>query len=356
VRDALDGVSDALLDGLGAVVPGSAGVVDEQAVARSSITVTACANRVPLLMRARYQRSTGWTDHREPRLADLGPQARGSTGEPASRRMSVTEVPDLRIDLAPAAEAIGRVGRRLADVLTDVEDTDQPVSGLDWSIAELTSHLAARTGRFAAYLIGTATPQGGVADIAVENQRDLADRRDRALADLVAEVRANVDVFVATTKGRLGSDPFDWYSGIELDVATASGLLLGELVVHGFDAARTLGVEWPIAAQDARTIVRAAARLAPWYVDREQTKDDRTTYRVAVRGGPVFRVRVEDGTASVEPGDGPADCTIHADPATLVLVMYGRVGRFRAGVRGKLAATGRRPWRALRFDRSFLPP
>jgi uncharacterized protein (TIGR03083 family) len=270
--------------------------------------------------------------------------------------MGVTELPELRIDLARAAEAIGRVGRRLANLLQDPVAADRPVKGLEWTMADLTAHLAARTSRFAAYLAGTAAPRVEIADIGPENDRDIAERRGRPYADLVAELRDGVGAFVATTRGKLGSDPFPWYSGITLDVATASGLLLGELVVHGFDAGRTLGVDWPIGAQDARTIVRAAATLAPWYVDPEQTRGERTTYRLSVRGGPVFRIRVDDGTASVEPAEGPADCTIHADPATLVLVAYGRVGRLRAGVRGKLLATGRRPWRALRFDRSFLPP
>jgi uncharacterized protein (TIGR03083 family) len=279
--------------------------------------------------------------------------------------MSVTELPELRIDLAPTAEAIGRGGRRLADLLRDAgvagrphdaTGADRPVRGLEWTLAELTAHVAARTGRFATYLAGTDEPDAAVTGIAGENERDVAERRGRPFTDLVDELRANVDAFVATTRGRLGSDPVPWYSGVTLDVATASGLLLGELVVHGFDAARTLGVDWPIAARDARTIVRAAATVAPWYVDPEQTKGERTTYRLAVRGGPAFRIVVDDGTASVEAADGPADCTIHADPASLVLLAYGRIARVRAGIRGRLFATGRRPWRALRFDRSFLPP
>ena len=270
--------------------------------------------------------------------------------------MSVTEVPELRIDLASVAESIGRVGRRLADVLAQVEEPARPVKGLEWTLGELAAHVAARSGRFAAYLAGEAAPEGEAAAIGAENQTDIGERREVALADLVAEMRANVEAFVGTTRGRLGSDPFPWYSGITLDVATGSGLLLGELVVHGFDAARTLDVPWPIAAEDARTIVRAVAALAPWYVDAERTRGERTTYRVSVRGGPTFRVRVEDGTASVEPADGPTDCTIRADPATLALLVYGRIGRAHAVVRGKLVATGRRPWRALRFERSFLPP
>ena len=66
--------------------------------------------------------------------------------------MSVTEIPELRIELAPTAESVGRVGRRLAVLLGDAADPDRPVKGLEWTIAELTAHLAARTGRFAAYL------------------------------------------------------------------------------------------------------------------------------------------------------------------------------------------------------------
>jgi uncharacterized protein (TIGR03083 family) len=270
--------------------------------------------------------------------------------------VSVTEVPELRIELAPAAAAIERAGRRVAELFSHVDEPDRGVRGLEWSLGDLATHLAARTQLFAAYLAGTATPEGEIAGIAEENARHIRERRDRPLADQIEEMRSNVASFVATTRGKLGADPFPWYSELTLDVARASGLLLGELVVHGLDAARTLGRPWPIAANDARTIIRAAAVLAPWYVDAEATRGDRSTYRVSVRGGPVFRIRIDDGTASVEPADGDADCTIRADPAALLLVSYGRISRWRAAATGKLVATGRRPWRALRFDRSFLPP
>ena len=270
--------------------------------------------------------------------------------------MSVTEVPELRIELAPAAAAIERAGRRVAELFTHAEEPDRGVRGLEWTLGDLAAHLAARTQLFASYLAGTTTPEGAIAGIAEENRRHIRERRDRPFADLMEEMRSNVSTFVASTRGKLGTDPFPWYSELTLDVATASGLLLGELLVHGLDAARTLGRPWPIAANDARTIIRAAAALAPWYVDTEATRGVRSTYRVSVRGGPVFRVRIDDGTASVEPADGDADCTIRADPAALLLVSYGRITVWRAVATGKVVATGRRPWRALRFERSFLPP
>jgi uncharacterized protein (TIGR03083 family) len=270
--------------------------------------------------------------------------------------MSVTEIPELRIELAPAAEALQRAGRRLADLLATVDEPDRHVRGLEWTLGELVAHVGARSGRFAAYLSGAAVPVGEIAGITEENRRDVLERRERPLADLVEELRSNVSGFVATTHGKLGGDPLPWYSGVTLDVATASGLLLGELIVHGYDAAGTLGRPWPIAGNDARTVVRAMATLAPWYVDPDATRGDRTTYRVLVRGGPAFRVRVDDGAASIEPAEGDADCTIRTEPWTLVLVSYGRLTRWRGFARGRFVATGRRPWRALRFARSFLAP
>lgn len=270
--------------------------------------------------------------------------------------MSLTHVPDLRVQLGPAAEAVDRAGRRVADRLATVEDTGETVRGLAWTLGELAAHLAARTERFAAYLTGTGVPEGEISDIAAENQRGIAARSERTLADNVEQLRSNVMAFVASTRGKLGADPMPWYSGLTLDVATGTGILLAELLVHGFDVARTLGRRWPIAAEDARTIIRASVMLAPYYVDPAATRGTRTTYRVAVRGGPGFRIHIADGTATVEPSEGDADCTIRADPVALVLVSYGRIGRWRPILSGKLLATGRRPWRALSFDRSFLSP
>ena len=103
-------------------------------------------------------------------VADRGIQGRGSGhagARPDERHpMSVTEIPELRIELAPAAEAVERAGRRLADLLSAAEEPERAVRGLGWSLHELVAHLAGRSGRFAAYLSGTAMPEGEIAGIA----------------------------------------------------------------------------------------------------------------------------------------------------------------------------------------------
>jgi hypothetical protein len=270
--------------------------------------------------------------------------------------MSLTKVPELRIELGPAAQAVERAGRRVADLLERQDDSGRGVTGLEWSIAQTAAHLGARTGRLASYLAGSLAPDEPITDIATENADDVRERAARTLDEHVEELRANVAAFVAGTRGRLGSDPFPWYSGVTIDVSTATGLLLGELDVHGFDVARTVGAPWRVPAADARTILRAAAALAPLYVDPGATRDVSVTFRIVVRGGPTFRIRFDHGTATVEGAAGEADATIRADPVSLALVSYGRVSKWRAMATGKLFATGRRPWAALEFDRYFLPP
>ena len=270
--------------------------------------------------------------------------------------MTTTEIPELRIALGPAAEAVNRAGRRLVELIASADDPATPVQGLAWTLQELAAHLAARTERFSATLSGDAMPDDALADMAAENEREILARSDRPLEDHVDAFHSNVASFVGTTKGKLAADPFPWYPGVTVDVATGTGLLLAELLVHGFDVARTLDRRWTIGEADARTVVRASAIVAPHYVDAEAARGVCSTYRFRVRGGPTFRIRIEDGTASTLPSDGEADCTIRARPAALVLVSYGRLGPWRAALTGKLLASGRRPWRAATFDRMFRSP
>lgn len=270
--------------------------------------------------------------------------------------MTGPDVPELRIELAPAADALARAGRRVTDLLRSVPDPAMPAAGLEWSLGELAAHLAARTALFAGYLSGTATPQGEIAHIAANNDRQIREAADVPFETNVELIAASVAAFVETTRGRLGSDPYPWYSGLELDVATGTGIALAELLVHGSDVARSLRRRWRIEPEDARTILRASFLLAPWYVDPRRTAGRRATFRILVRGGPRVRFAIDDGVGTVLPQDGPADCTIHAEPVAFTLVSFGRMPRWRAAATGRLVAGGRRPWLALGFSRAFVRP
>lgn len=268
----------------------------------------------------------------------------------------MTGLPELRIELASAADSLERAGRRVSEVIRAIDEPATPTRGLDWTLGELSAHLAARTSVYLGFLDGSAVPQGEIGDIADENVRTMRPLAHHTMAELADAVRANVDGFARATHGRLTSDPFPWYSGLTLDVGTGAGLLLGELLVHGFDLSRTLGGRWPFAQEDAATILRASLALAPSYVDRDAARGVDVTYRLSVRGIDPLRVRIADGALEVLSGAVPADCTIRADAATLVLLGYGRVGKWRAASRLKILPSGRRPWLAMRFDRYVRRP
>jgi uncharacterized protein (TIGR03083 family) len=267
-----------------------------------------------------------------------------------------TDLPELTIELGPAADALERAGRRVVDLLRSVEDPRAPTRRLSWTVGELAAHLAGRTELFAGYLSGSAAPEGEISEIAENNARQIRDAADVPFDTQIELIAASVAAFVERTKGRLATDPYPWYSGLTLDVATGTGIALAELLVHGYDVARSLGRPWPIPAEDARTILRASFVLAPHYLDPRRTRGKHVTYRILVRGGPRLRFRIDGGSGSVEDVDGPADCSIRADPVALTLVSFGRLSRWRAVARGKLLAGGRRPWKAVSFSRSFLRP
>jgi hypothetical protein len=77
------------------------------------------------------------------------------------------------------------------------------------------------------------------------------------------------------------------------------------------------------------------------------------SYELSLRGGgPRVLIRVHEGNLTVESltSRAPVDCRVSADPATFLLVAYGRVGQWGPVLRGQLLAWGRRPWAAMRLS------
>ncbi|HEX6330614.1 MAG TPA: maleylpyruvate isomerase N-terminal domain-containing protein [Actinomycetota bacterium] len=262
----------------------------------------------------------------------------------------------LRIELAPAAETLDRVGRDLVELLRAAPDPGVSVPGLEWTLGELAAHLSARTAAFVGYLDGSLMPEGEIAEMAELNRREIDQSRDVPFETHVELISASVAAFVETTKGRLGTDPYPWHSSLVLDVATGTGLALAELLVHGHDAARAIGRPWRIDAEDARTAIKVSLVLAPHYLDRQAARGKRVTFRLSVRGLAPVRLQIADETLEVLPPGRPADAVIAARPAPMLLVSFGRLSRWRAALTGGVFAWGRKPWRALMFDRYFRSP
>lgn len=184
------------------------------------------------------------------------------------------------------------------------------------------------------------------------------ERDPKAVGRLIGQ---RVEAFLAATEDRSGdervSTPF-YGDGASLSLATATAMLVAEQVIHGYDVATAVGRPWPIEMVDAHLMLRALTSMMPLAANPATTAGKHATYRMTLRGGgPRLEVRVDDGTVTAGPaGPGRVDCHLSADPATLVLVVYGRIGQWSPILRGKLAAWGRKPWLGLTFTNLFFNP
>ena len=258
--------------------------------------------------------------------------------------------------------------RRTAELLRLSGEGRLPAKGSEWTIGEVGAHLAitlqgftyAAQGRpemVEPYIPPTERFPDRLAAVTANTLTIEPERDPAALADVLAE---GVDGFLSATANRSGSQrvPTPWYGeGVTLNLTTATGMLLGEQLLHGYDIAKAIRRPWPIDPDDARLVLGAVTSMMPLAVNPEKAANVRATYDIRVRGGPRFFVGVDKGTVQIETTmSGPVDCHISADPVALTLVAYGRISQWGPIAKADLLAWGRRPWLAFRFKSLFFDP
>ena len=160
--------------------------------------------------------------------------------------------------------------RGFCELLRSAPDGSLPVPGLDWTVGELGAHLVSGARLWRRMLAGEASPVTSLVDGASHTARmieGLPERDPVALSELI-------DNEIGATLGELNRRPADqaypWHAGLQLTMAQASAIGLGELVVHGFDLARALHKPWPIDRRDARYVIYGASAILPAAVDHAQ--------------------------------------------------------------------------------------
>jgi hypothetical protein len=161
--------------------------------------------------------------------------------------------------------------------------------------------------------------------------RLLEEFTERDLARLAGMVVAAAEGFVAVSDRRPPDEPMLAFNGLPMTVPVMTAAMLGEQLIHGLDIARAVGVDWPISRTKALQVIAGVMAMVPDYVDRQKAAGLHAAYELRFRGGPRYRLTIDDGTAAVGPATGQADCWISADPVAYLLVGYGR--NARSGVR-----------------------
>jgi uncharacterized protein (TIGR03083 family) len=251
--------------------------------------------------------------------------------------------------------ALDRGAERVASLLRSAPDGNARVAGLDWSVSDLGAHLINEADRFDRFGRGQTQPLGDVAQINADEIASVTERDPAKQADLFLATHAK---YMAAAKQHAGSDPYVWFDN-KMEWAEAAGISLGELNVHAVDLARTLGGKARIERDDALNIAYGLMRILPSFVDTEKAKGFTGTFKLKLRGGAPVLLMFRDGVLTVGGGRreaDSADCVISADPEAFLLVGYGRSSQWGPILRGKIFASGRKPWLGLKFNSLLVKP
>ncbi|WP_171169543.1 maleylpyruvate isomerase N-terminal domain-containing protein [Streptomyces sp. I05A-00742] len=267
--------------------------------------------------------------------------------------------------------ALSAVVKRLVRLLRGVPDLEAGSGVPVWTVGDVGTHLAAVYLAYGSASGGESMEWDGVLPpgdgplkerVAVVNAAsiDLFGRGERArLGDVLTE---RAESFLRLTDGLAPDTPVaaPWLGPqLTLPLAAATGMVLGESLVHGLDIARGAGLPWPIGPDEARLVIgQSMPVMMPLALDTAKARGVGIAFDLAVKGGPRLAVVIDNGTATVTRDAPPRlyDCRITATPAAFLLVSFRRTPIWKAIARGGLRAGGRRPWLAGRLGELIATP
>lgn len=252
--------------------------------------------------------------------------------------------------------SIDRVADRFAALVTAAPDPAAPIPDSEWTVRDATAHVVSVARRYIDGPEGRGTWVPDPRDLAALNDTQIEALADLDMAGLAARLRRDLAALAAQLRAYGTAPPsFRFHGGEPVAADVALGILLGELVVHGWDLARAVGRPWPVDRGDVELILDGVEPILPGWVDPARAGHLTATFEVRLRGGSTRRWAFRNGRLKVAAGDRP-DVTISADPVALLLVFYGRQSQWPHIARGRLLAWGRRPWLAFTLADRFHNP
>lgn len=272
--------------------------------------------------------------------------------------------PPSQVDPSEVHAALSAVAPRLSRLVRSIEHPSAHAVG-NWDTLDVSIHLAhvweTLTALADAQLESPLKDIGALGSLTEGLVQQDADRDPPALADRI-DARA---VAFLSDASALGSDtPSPWLvQGIEVPRVAFACHILSESLVHGHDIARAQHAHWSITPAHARLALMGfafplLARLDPRaLVDQDAARGFSARYDISVRGAGHVFLAIDGGAVTMrQERDGRVDCHLSADPATLLLLLFGRIGQWPAILTGRLFAWGRKPWLAPRIRQVLRNP
>ncbi|MEU6775210.1 maleylpyruvate isomerase family mycothiol-dependent enzyme [Streptomyces sp. NPDC046759] len=256
-------------------------------------------------------------------------------------------------------QAIRDTAEEIATLVRSASDTALAVPGSQWTVGEAAAHLALANELMADLAAGRERPYGDGTpqSLARANAQSLdvfSERRAEPLATMIEE-QAEAFLDAVSRPAAVSTAPATPL-GV-MDRSVLASYLLTHMLGHGYDLARALKRPHMVDRARAGLCMPFMLSVMPRVADPAATAGLTARYRIRLRGGEAFGVRLADGAVQVTPAAAQrADCTILLDPVAFLLIALGRLNPWRAIAQGQVLAWGPRPWLAPRFPTLFTAP
>ena len=265
--------------------------------------------------------------------------------------MVLTESSPMTVELRGAV-------RRYAELARSAADGAEPLPRSAWTVRESVAHVATVAPRYAKFPYGTQRLAETPADLPALNGEEIEALGERPVGELLVLLQDAVEAVIGQVEAYREQPPeYRFHGGGLVSADVALGILLGELVVHGWDLARGLHRRWPVTRQQASLIWSGVEPILPGWVEPASAGGHQAAYQVHLGDGRRHVLCFTDGTLTTRlPSGRHTDCHIGGSPEAILLILYRRLSPWRAALTGRVAAWGRRPWLAFSLADRFYRP